>query len=385
MDFELSEEQLMIQRTIREFGKSEIAPTEAQYDRENRFPIEIYRKLGKLGMLGGVLPPEYGGTGMDYMTFTIMLEELGYFTLIIPALVGFMNTAAGRALVLYGTEDQKKKFLPALCRGEIIATFAVTEPQGGTDVSTMTTRCHRDGDHYVINGSKTWISFVPFADFIVTFARSTQIDSPKNYCAFIVDRNTPGLRFNVLSDKLSERAGEASEIFFDACRVPKENLIGKEGEGLRIALGGLDENRLCFAARSVGALRWCLDECVRYTQERVVFGKPIGTYQLIQSKITEMATNVECGKALIYKLAWLKDRQNMTRLTKESSMTKLFATNALMKGALEAVQIFGAYGCTNDNRVARLFRDAKMMQIAEGTNEIHTVLIAEYILGYRTK
>jgi len=384
MDFELTEEQRRIQQLAREFGEREIAPRQAQYDLEERFPLELYKKMGELGMLGGTIPTEYGGSGMDYLSLTIMLEELGYFCLILPAVAGMLSTIVGNAFLSYGTEEQIQRYLIPCCRGESLCALGVTEPQGGSDVATVTTKVAREGDKYILHGVKTWISYVGVADYFITFAQMEGARAREGICAFVLERGFPGFSTPKIVNKLGDRPGEAGDLVFDGCVVPGENLLGKEGEGLRIALSGLESNRLCFAARCCGAIRACLDESVKYARDRVVFGNPIGRYQLIQSKIVDMTVNLECTKALIYKLAWLKD-QGARRATKEASMAKLFATDALMKATTDAVQIFGSYGVSNDNKITRFFRDAKVHQIMEGTSEIQTTLIAEYALGYRTR
>jgi glutaryl-CoA dehydrogenase (non-decarboxylating) len=383
VDFELTEEQRRIQQLARRFGQREIAPRQAQYDLEERFPMELYKEMGGLGMLGGTIPAEYGGAGMDYLSLTVMLEELGYFCLILPAVTGMLSTIVGNALLNYGTEEQIQRYLVPCCQGESLCAVGVTEPQGGTDVATVTTKATREGDKYILNGVKTWISYVGSADYFLTFAQMEGAKPRQGICAFILERGFSGFSTPKFDNKLGDRPGEAGELVFDDCVVPRKNLLGKEGEGLKIALSGLETNRLCFAARCCGAIRACLEESVEYARDRVVFGNPIGKYQLIQSKIVDMTLNLECTKSLIYKLAWLKD-QGARRATKEASMAKLFATDALMKASTDAVQIFGAYGVSNDNKVTRIFRDAKVHQIMEGTSEIQTALIADYALGYRT-
>jgi glutaryl-CoA dehydrogenase (non-decarboxylating) len=320
---------------------------------------------------------------MDYLSLTVMLEELGYYCLILPAVTGMLSTIVGNALLNYGTDEQIHRYLTPCCRGESLCAVGVTEPQGGSNVATVTTKVARKGDKHILNGVKTWISYVGSADFFLTFAQMEGAKARDGICAFVLERGFSGFSTPKFVNKLGDRPGEAGELVFDDCVVPRENLLGQEGQGLRIALSGLESNRLCFAARCCGAIRACLDESVKYARDRVVFGNPIGKHQLIQSKIADMTVNLECTKALIYKLAWLKDR-GAKRATKEASMAKLFATDALMKAATDAVQIFGGYGVSNESKVARIFRDAKVHQIMEGTSEIQTTLIAEYALGYRT-
>ena len=384
MDFAFSPEQERIRKLAREFGEKEIAPHVLQYNMEERFPLEIYRKLGQVGILGGTVPPQWGGAGMDTLSLTEVCEELGYFCLQLPAVTGLVSCMIGDPLLAYGTERQRQKYLKPLCGGETLAGCAVTEPQGGSDVSTVTTTAAPTGNGYLLKGQKAWISYAGDADWYLTMARVASSSKGKGITAFIVERGYPGITVSRIRNKLGDRGGDACNIFFDECQVPAENVVGEEGGGLRVLLSALEGNRLMFAARCLGGIKACLDESVKYARQRVVYGRPIGENQLIQAKIADMAMNLECGRWLVYHLAWLKD-SGVKRATQESSMAKLFTTDAFMKAATEAVQIHGAYGCSEELKVARLFRDAKIHQIMEGTSEIHTILIAQYALGYRTR
>jgi len=384
MDFTFSEEQERIRKLAREFGEKEIAPQVAQYNMEERFPLEIYRKLGQVGILGGTVPPEWGGAGMDTISLTAVCEELGYFCLQLPAVTGLISCMIGDPLLTFGTDAQREKYLKPLCRGETLAGCAVTEPQGGSDVATVTTTATPKSSGYLLKGQKTWISYAGDAGWYLTVARVEGSTKGRGITAFIVERSYPGITVSKIRNKLGDRGGDACNIFFDDCPIPAENVVGDEGTGLRIVLSALEGNRLMFAARCLGGIKACLDESVKYARQRVVYGRPIGENQLIQAKIADMALNLECARWLVYHLAWLKD-SGVTRATQESSMAKLFATEAFMKAAADAVQIHGAYGCSDELKVARLFRDAKVHQIMEGTSEIHTILIAQYALGYRTR
>jgi alkylation response protein AidB-like acyl-CoA dehydrogenase len=381
MDFSLTEQQERIIQLAREFGEKEIAPNVADYNREGRLPIEIYRKMGQEGLLGITIPTIWGGRGMDYVSLMRVVEDLGYFCLVLSTLAGMNSSWTGFQLVRYGTDKQKERYLRPMCQGDIIIAVGVTEPQGGSDVATVTTTARRNDKGYVINGQKKWISYAPSANAFSILARMGETDNDKRLTAFIVDKDTPGLRISTFPRMLTRQVDEVSEVFFDNCQVPEESRLGEEGDGLRVTLSGLEGNRAAYAARCCGGIRACLDEAVKFAQERVVRGRPIGKNQLIQTKIADMATNLECARYLTYHLAWLKD-SGIQRATKESSMAKLFATDAFMKAATDAVQIWGAQGCSEDTKVARLFRDAKVHQIMEGTSEIHRILIAEHSLGY---
>ena len=384
MNFDLTAEQRECRQLARNLGKKEIAPKVADYNRSERFPLEIYKKMGQEGILGGTIPRRWDGAGIDHVSLALVCEELGYFCLELAAVVGMISTMFGDILLQHGTERQRERYLRPLCKGDTLASCAVTEPQGGSDVAAVATTAVPRGNGYLINGSKSWISYAASADWLLTLARIGDSTEGGGFGAFIVEKGFPGLSISRIHNKLGDRLGDASDVFFEDCPVPRENMVGGEGDGLRVILAALEGNRLCFAARCCGGIKACLDESTNYARERIVFGRPIGQNQLVQAKIADMAVNLECARWLTYHLAWLKDT-GLARATQESSMAKLFATDAFMKAATSAVQIYGAYGCSDDSKVARLFRDAKVHQIMEGTSEIHIMLIAEYALGYRSK
>jgi alkylation response protein AidB-like acyl-CoA dehydrogenase len=383
MDFGYSEEQQLTRQMAREFAEREIAPYVAQWDAEERFPLETAKRMGQLGMLGGVIPETYGGAGMSYQTYTVLIEELARYDQALAGVASFPSGLMGSGLLLYGSEEQKRRYLTPLARGEIFAGTGSTEPRSGTDVAGMTTTCARDGDGYVIHGAKMWISMLDVASFFLTFAMLDRSKGRKGICAFIVEKGTPGLRVAPVKNKVGYRTIATGELALDGVRVPAENRVGAEGQGFEVVMCAVENGRLSVAARAVGVTQACLDASVKYAQERVVFGQPIGHYQLIQSKITDMLVGLEAARLLVYKLAWLKD-QGAVRARRESSIAKMFATDVLMKAATDACQIHGAYSCSPEYPVGRYFRDAKFFQIVEGTNEIHRVLIAEMTLGYRT-
>ncbi len=382
MDFELSEEQLMVKAMARDFRVKEIDPHVAEYDKEERYPVDIFRKMADLGMLGGVIPEKYGGASMSYMNLASLIEEIPRSCHIMGATVSFPSGLAGSSLLFYGTEEQKQKFLVPYAQGKTMAGAGVTEPHSGTDVAAMETVVENKGDYYLVNGAKTWISFLEQASWFISFAQMDKSKGHKGICAFIFDPSWKGVSIRPFKNKVGYRPISTGELFFEDVRVPKENLVGEEGQGFNVAMCSVENGRMGVAARALGMIQACLDESVKYAQDRIVFRQPIGRFQLTQSKITDMVIGLETARLLTYKLAWLKD-SGAPRAQKEASMAKLYATDVLMKASTDAVQIHGAYGCSDEYPVGRYFRDAKFFQMVEGTTELHRILVAEHTLGYR--
>jgi len=382
MEFTLTEEQRLWRETVRQFAEKEVAPFVAEYDQEERYPVEIAQKMGKLGFLGGVIPEEYGGPGLDHITYTVGVEEMSRFDINMGSAMTRASGLVGSGLLQFGTEAQKRRYLMPLARGERFGGTGVTEPHSGTDVAAMETTVRREGDYYYINGTKTWISGIGYAAWFLTFAQADKSKGPKGICAFIVDKDAPGFSTRIFRNKVGLRPSSTGELIFEDCRVPRENLVGEEGQGLRVALCAVENGRLSVAARAVGLTQACLDASVKYAQERIVFGQPIGRYQLIQAKITDMVVGLEAARLLTYRLAWLKD-QGVKRARRDAAIAKLFSTDVAMRSAIDACQIYGAYSCSPEYPVGRYFRDAKFLQIVEGTSELQRILIAEYALGYR--
>lgn len=384
MDFRFTEEQRAIQQLAREFGEREVGDRPVQWDREERFPPpEISRRLGELGLMGGTVPERYGGSGMDYVSLTLMTEELARFCTTVGLLAAWPSCSLGSGMLLYGTDEQREQYLRPLCAGTRLAGTGVTEPHSGTDiVRRMETTCVRDGDDYIVNGAKIWISNIEQAEWFLTFATLDKSLSHKGLCAFIIEKDSPGVSWAPIHNKVGARTMQSGQLFFDNVRVPARNRVGDEYAGYKVMMAGTEIGRLACAARALGGTRACLEASVAYANEREVFGQTIGRYQLIQAKIAEMVVNLEAARALAYKLAWQKD-QGEQRVQQEASIVKYFATETYFKAATEAVQIHGAYGCSDDFAVGRHFRDSKFMQIYDGTNEIHQVIIAEHALGVR--
>jgi alkylation response protein AidB-like acyl-CoA dehydrogenase len=371
-----------LRESVRNFALREIAPRVADYDREEQFPADLVRKAGELGWIGAVISPEYGGQGLDWLSFAMMIEELSRVCHIIGLAVSLPSGLAGAGILQYGTEQQKQERIVPLARGEMFAGAGVTEPGGGTDVANMATRCRRDGDHYVINGAKAWISMLSHADWFLTFATLDPALGRRGVCAFIVDRDTPGLTLSPYKNKLGFRPVATGDLVFDDVRVPVENLVGEEGEGYKVAMAAVETGRLSVAARAVGMAQGALDASVEYARQRQVFGQDIGRFQMVQSMITDMVVGVESARRLTHDLARAKDA-GVERPRRDASLAKLHATDTAMATATSAVQIHGAYGVSEEYPVARYFRDAKVFQIIEGNNQLHRGLVAEYALGYR--
>lgn len=384
MDFSFTSEQESIRQLAREFARDRIAPLVQDYDREERLPIELVREAGTLGLTGGVVPVEYGGAGLDYITMTLIVEEISRVCQIMGTLVSFPSGLAGAGVLLYGTEEQKQKYLAPLARGEIMAGAGVTEPGSGTDVAGMKTRVRKEGSDYVLSGSKMWISNLLDASWFITFGQMDPSLRHRGICAFVVEADWPGVEVHPVKNKTGFRPLATGELVLNDVRVPAENLVGREGEGFKVAMCAVESGRLGVAARCVGVLQACLDEAIMYAQQRETFGQPIGKYQLVQSHITDIALSLETARLLTYRLAWLKD-QGQGRARLASSMAKLHASDVLMQATIKAAQIFGAYACSDEFPVGRYFRDAKFFQVVEGTSELHRVLIAEHLLGYRSE
>jgi glutaryl-CoA dehydrogenase (non-decarboxylating) len=384
VDFSFTPEQESIRHLARDFARDRIAPLVQTYDREERLPKELVQEAGKLGLTGGVVPEQYGGAGLDYVTMTMVVEEISKVCHVMGTLVSFPSGLAGSGLLLYGSEEQKQRYLAPLARGEIMAGAGVTEPGSGTDVAGMKTRVRKDGGDYVLTGSKMWISNLLDASWFITFAQMDPALKHRGISAFIVPADTPGVEVHPVKNKTGFRPLATGELVFNDVRLPKEQLVGQEGDGFKVAMCAVENGRLGVAARAVGVLQACLDEALSYAQQRETFGQPIGKYQLIQSHITDIALALETSRLLTYKLAWIKDQGNV-RARLASSMAKLHASDQLMQATLKAAQVFGAYACSDEFPVSRYFRDAKFFQVVEGTSELHRVLIAEHLLGYRSE
>ncbi|MEE9219128.1 MAG: acyl-CoA dehydrogenase [Acidobacteriota bacterium] len=378
MHLELSEEHECLRQTVRSFAEKEIRPRAAEIDRERRFPVENVHQCAEMNFMGVSVPREYGGGGLDRLSYCIVIEELSRVCASTGVIVSVNNSLVCAPLHVFGSEQQKRQYLEPLARGERLGCFALTEPGAGSDAAGLQARAERHGDHYILRGSKVFVTNGVAADTALVFASTDPDKKHRGISAFIVERNFPGFNAGREDRMLGVTASGSLEIVLDGCRVPAANLLGSEGEGWRIALSALDNGRVGIAAQAVGLAQGVLDEAVRYSQQRVQFGKPISDFQAIQWMISDIATETEAARMLTYRAAWAQQHQE--RFTYEASMAKLFASEAAMRAATKGVQILGGYGYLSDYPMERFFRDAKATEIYEGTSEIQRLLIAEHLL-----
>jgi len=378
VDFKLSEEQEILRETIRDFAKNEIAPVAAEMDAEAKFPRDIVMKLGELGFMGMMVPGEYGGSELDCVAYTIALEEISKACASTGVTVSVQNSLVCQPLLDHGSEDQKQKYLAPLASGKHLGAFSLTEPEAGSDVANVQTTAVLDGDHYVVNGTKIFVTTGGDADTILLFVSTDRAKKSKGMSALILEKDTPGFSLGKKEDKMGMRASNTYELVLENARIPKENLLGQEGEGIKIGLKALDGGRVGIAAQAVGIAQAALEASVEYSKQRKQFGKAICEFQSIQWMLADMATETDAARLLVWHAADLKDRG--LRYTKEAAMAKLFASETAMRTAIKAVQILGGYGYMKDYPVERNFRDAKLTEIYEGTSEIQRLVIAASLL-----
>ncbi|MFD1336535.1 acyl-CoA dehydrogenase [Oceanobacillus iheyensis] len=377
MNFQLTEEQEMLRKMVRDFAEKEVAPTASERDEEERFDRSIFEQMAQLGLTGIPWPEEYGGIGSDYLSYVIAVEELSRVCASTGVTLSAHLSLASWPIFKYGTEDQKKNFLQRLATGEALGAYALSEPGAGSDVVSMKTTARRDGEDFVINGNKVWITNGGVADIYIVFAKTDTDANHKGISAFIIEKGTEGFRFGKKEKKLGIRSSPTTELIFENCRIPKSNLLGNEGEGFKIAMTTLDGGRNGIAAQALGIAQGALDAASDYAKERQQFGKPIAENQGISFKLADMATEIEAARLLTYQAAWLESAG--LPYGKASAMSKLFAGDVAMKSTVEAVQVFGGYGYTKDYPVERYMRDAKITQIYEGTNEVQRLVIGRMV------
>ncbi len=379
MDFQFTETQQMVRQTIRDFAETELAPGAAERDEKEIYPREAIQKLGELGFMGVTVPEENGGSGLDMVSYAIAIEELGRVEASVAIIVSVQNSLLCYPLEKFASEEQKNRFLKPLASGAKLGAFALTEPDSGSDAGDMKTVAVKDGDHYIINGSKCFITSGANCNMMLTFVVTDATKGSKGSSAFMIEKGTPG--FNVVrrEEKLGIRATDTALISFEDCRVPAANMIGTEGMGLKIALTALDSGRIGVASQALGIAQGAFEQAVKYSKERVQFGKPIAAFQATQFKIARMATEIEAARLLLYSAAAKKDRGE--RFTKEAAMAKLYCSEVAVRTALEAVQIHGGYGYIKEYPVERFLRDSKITTIYEGTSEIMHLVIAGTVLG----
>ena len=383
--FQLSDEHKMIRDAARDFAKNEIAPIAAQFDESGEFPHETIKKMGALGFMGIEVPEQYGGAGMDALAYVLALEEICKADAAHGVIMSVNNSLYCHGILKFGTEAQKKKFVTPVASGKAIGAYSLTEPMSGSDAGNMKSRATRAGDFYVLNGRKSWVTSGPVADYVVVFMMTNPEKKHKGISAFIVDAKTPGLVRGKKEPKLGIRASATSELIFENCRIPAENLLGEEGEGFKIAMTVLDVGRIGIAAQALGIAEAAYEAARQYAGEREAFGQPIGAFQGTGFKIADMKTRIEASRLLMYNVALKKERAKTTgeRFSEEAAMAKLFASETAMFVTHQALQIHGGMGYSKELHVERYFRDAKITEIYEGTSEIQRLVISRLELDLK--
>ena len=380
MDFTFTDEQQHLRKSVREFAEGEIAPHVLEWDEASHFPQEILPKLAEMGLLGVIFPEEYGGAGLGYVEYATVIEELSRVDGAVGLTVAAHNSLCTNHIYKFGNEEQKRKYLVPLAHGQKLGAWSLTEPEAGSDAGGTRTTAVRDGNFWVLNGSKTFTTNGHYADICVAMAVTDKSRESHGISAFILEKGMPGFRPGKKENKLGMRASDTSEVIFTDCRVPAENLLGPEGEGFISSLKILDGGRISIAALALGMAQGALEAATRYAKQRKQFGKTISEFQAIQFKLADMATEVEAARLLVYQAAWLADQKG-SRFTRESSMAKLFASEVAVRVANECVQIHGGYGFIKDYPAEKYYRDVKLCTIGEGTSEIQRLVIARQLLG----
>ena len=381
MDFSLTDAQREVQRTARAFAEREILPRIGELDASAQYDRTLYEKMGAAGFLGLPIPERYGGSGMDYLAFALLCEEMERADTAFRVILSVHTGLNSLTLLQWASEEQKQRYLVPQARGEKLATFGLTEPGVGSDAASLATTARRDGDRYLLNGSKVWISLADTADHFLVFATVDRSKGHRGITAFIVERGFTGFSSDSLHGKLGVRAGNTGILYFSDCEVPVENRVGEEGEGFTIAMSAIDQGRYTVAAGSVGLAQACLDASLKYAHERKTFGDEIGRHQLVKEMLAKMYAGIEAGRLLVFKAGSKKNAGE--RNTRETSLAKWFCTDHAVQSALDAIQIHGAYGYSNEYPVERYMRNSKGSVIYEGTSQIHTLIQADYLLGYR--
>jgi butyryl-CoA dehydrogenase len=379
MNFEFTEEQLAVQEVARAFAEKRLKPRAEEFDAEAKMDRAVLKELGDLGLMGVALPEEYGGAGMDAISYAITAEELARGCVSHTGVVTLHNSLFGFPLVHFGTDAQKQKYLPPVCSGEKIGVFALSEPNAGSDAAALSVTYTETDDGYLLNGTKIFITMGAMSDYAVVFAIKEKGAGPKGISAFLVDRETEGYDIGTTEKKLGWRASPTSELVFTDCLVPKENLLGKEGEGFKVAMSTLDGGRISVGALSLGIAQEALAIAVKYAQEREQFGRPIAKFQMIQYHLAEMSSALEAARWLVYRAAWLKDAGQP--LTQAAAQAKLVATEMATLVTHRAIQVLGGYGYCREYQVERLYRDARAGELFEGTNEIQRLVIARNLMN----
>jgi alkylation response protein AidB-like acyl-CoA dehydrogenase len=383
MSYNFTEEQLMIQSMVRDLARSEFAPRAMERDKTKEFPADNLQKLGELGLMGMMVPPEYGGSGADTVSYVLALAEVAYSCASTAVVMSVHNSIVCESIMRNGSEDQKQKYLKRLATGEIIGAFALTEPNAGSDPVRQSTRAVFDGDSYILNGTKRFTTTGKNAGVIIVTAKTDEEARHKGISAFLVDQGTPGLTVGPLEDKMGLRASDTADLIFEDCRIPADNLLGNEGDGFLIAMTGLDGGRIGIAAQSLGVAQAAFDASVRYAREREQFGQSISKFQGLRWIVADMATEIEAARLMTMSAAEMKD--NGENYTLQASMAKLYASEMVNRITAKAVQLHGGYGFTKEYAVERFYRDARVFTIYEGTSEIQRVVISNQIFKDKRK
>ncbi len=381
MTFKLTEEQLMIQTMVRDFARQVVLPTAMERDRSKEFPAENLSRMAELGLMGMMVPPEYDGAAVDTVSYVLALQEIAYACASTAVVMSVHNSIVCETIVRFGTEEQKQAYLKPLATGEVIGAFAMTEPQAGSDPLSQSTWAERDGDHYIINGNKRFITSGNNAGLTIITAKTDKGKRHKGISAFVVRKGTPGFLVGKIEEKMGLCASDTTDMIFDNCRVPAECLLGQEGDGFKIAMTALDSGRIGIAAQSIGVAQAALNAAVSYAKEREQFGQPISKFQGLRWMLADMATEIEAARQMTFSASAKKDSGR--KYTMEASMAKLFASEMVNRVTAKALQIHGGYGYTKEYSVERYYRDARVFTIYEGTSEIQRVVIANHLLGDR--
>jgi butyryl-CoA dehydrogenase len=378
MVFDLTEEQRMIQEMARNFAQKEVLPKAAELDESGRYPRELVQQMAELGLLGVAVPEEYGGAGMDNVCYAIAMEEIARACASTAVIMSVNNSLVCDPLLKFGTEEQKKKYLVPLASGRKLGCFGLTEPGAGSDAGSQKTTAVRNGDHYVLNGTKNFITNAPEADLCILFAMTDKEKKHKGITTFILDMKLPGVTIGKHEKKMGIKASPTASIILEDVKIPAVDRLGNEGEGFKVAMGTLDGGRIGIASQAIGIARASLEDSLAYAKERKQFGQPIAEFQAIQWMLADMATEIDAARLLAYRAAWLKDRK--ARHSKESAMAKLYASEAAMRAGVKGIQIHGGYGYIKEYPAERHFRDAKITEIYEGTSEIQRLIISSALL-----
>ena len=379
MSYQLNEEQKMIQAMVKDLARESILPTAAERDKTKKFPADILKQMGELGLMGMSVPPEYNGAGVDTISYSLALQEIGYACASTAVIMSVHNSVSCGPIYRFGSDFLKENYLKPLAAGKKLGCFAVTEPGAGSDPASAKSTAKKDGNSYILNGTKAWITSGKNADVVVATAYTDKGKKHRGISTFVLEKGMPGFIVGPDEDKMGQRASDCTSLIFEDCRVPAENLLGEEGQGFVIAMTALDEGRIGVASLSVGLSQACLDAAVTYAQERVQFGSPLSKFQGLRWMIADMAVQIEASRLLTFNAASMKDRGE--RFTREASIAKLFASETANMSAYQAIQIHGGYGYSKEYPVERYYRDARVLTIYEGTSEVQRIVIANNTIG----